>query len=77
LVVSSLQYFGEVLEEERIALCGPRYAHNPQRPAASTLFENLRCAAIGASRHSARRRVAASLDLNSRRDRIEVRFEHG
>jgi hypothetical protein len=40
------------------------------------LPENYRRAAHGASRRSTRRRVAASPDLNGRRCRIEVRFEH-
>jgi hypothetical protein len=39
--------------------------------------ENYRRSASGASRRSAWRRVAASPDLNGRRDGIEVRFEHG
>jgi len=40
------------------------------------LPENYRRSAHEASRRSARRRVAASPDLNGRRDGIEVRFEH-
>jgi hypothetical protein len=40
------------------------------------LPKNYRRGARRASRCSARRRVAASPDLNSRRRRIEVRFEH-
>jgi hypothetical protein len=31
VIVSALEYVGEVLEEERTALCGPRYQHDPQR----------------------------------------------
>lgn len=33
VIVSGLEYVGEVLEEERTALCGPRYQHDPQRHA--------------------------------------------
>jgi hypothetical protein len=33
VVVSGLQYVGEVLEEERTQLCGRRYRHDPQRRA--------------------------------------------
>src|ERR1700730_12108400 len=33
VIVSGLEYVGEVLEEERTALCGPRYQHDPQRQA--------------------------------------------
>jgi len=33
VVVSGLQYVGEVLEEERAQLCGVRYRHDPQRRA--------------------------------------------
>jgi transposase-like protein len=33
VIVSGLEYVGEVLEEERRALCGPRYQHDPQRQA--------------------------------------------
>jgi transposase-like protein len=33
VIVSGLAYVGEVLEEERTALCGPRYQHDPQRHA--------------------------------------------
>jgi putative transposase len=33
VIVSGLEYVTEVLEEERTALCGPRYRHNPQRQA--------------------------------------------
>jgi hypothetical protein len=33
VMVSGLEYVGEVLEEERTALCGPRYQHDPQRQA--------------------------------------------
>jgi putative transposase len=33
VVVSGLEYVAEVLEEERTALCGPRYQHDPQRHA--------------------------------------------
>lgn len=36
VIVSGLEYVGEVLEEERTALCGPRYQHNPQRQALRT-----------------------------------------
>jgi hypothetical protein len=31
VIVSGLEYVGKVLEEERTALCGPRYQHDPQR----------------------------------------------
>jgi len=30
---SGLQVLGALLEEDRLALCGPRYAHEPDRPA--------------------------------------------
>ena len=33
VVVSGLEYVAELLEEERTALCGPRYQHDPQRQA--------------------------------------------
>jgi len=33
VIVSPLEYVGEVLEEERTALCGPRYQHDPRRQA--------------------------------------------
>jgi hypothetical protein len=33
VMVSGLEYVGEVLEEERTALCGPRYQHDLQRQA--------------------------------------------
>jgi putative transposase len=33
VVVSGLEYVGEVLEEERIELCGMRYRHDPERRA--------------------------------------------
>lgn len=33
VIVSGLEYVGEVLEEERTALCGPRYQHDRQREA--------------------------------------------
>ena len=33
VIVSGLEYVGEVLEEERTTLCGPRYQHDPQRTA--------------------------------------------
>jgi putative transposase len=33
VVVSGLQYVGEVLEEERTELCGVRYGHDPERRA--------------------------------------------
>jgi putative transposase len=33
VIVFGLEYVGEVLEEERTALCGPRYQHDPQRQA--------------------------------------------
>lgn len=33
VIVSGLEYVGEVLEEERTALCGPRYQHDRQRRA--------------------------------------------
>jgi transposase-like protein len=33
VIVSGLEYVGEVLEEERTTLCGPRYEHDPQRRA--------------------------------------------
>lgn len=33
VIVSGLGFVGEVLEEERTALCGPRYQHDPQRMA--------------------------------------------
>jgi putative transposase len=33
VVISGLEYVAEVLEEERTALCGPRYQHDPQRQA--------------------------------------------
>jgi transposase-like protein len=33
VIVSGLEYVGQVLEEERTALCGPRYQHDPQRQA--------------------------------------------
>ena len=29
VIVSGLEFVGEVLEEERTALCGPRYQHDP------------------------------------------------
>jgi len=31
VIAWGLEYVGEVLEEERAALCGPRYQHDPQR----------------------------------------------
>ena len=31
VIVSGLEYVGELLEEERTTLCGPRYRHDPQR----------------------------------------------
>ena len=33
VVVSGLEYVGEVLEEERTELCGVRYRHDPERRA--------------------------------------------
>ncbi len=33
VIVSGLEFVGEVLEEERTALCGPRYQHDSQRDA--------------------------------------------
>ena len=33
VIVSGLEYLGEVLEEERTTLCGPRYQHDRQRRA--------------------------------------------
>ena len=33
---SGLRVFTEMLEEDRTALCGPRYAHEPDRPARRT-----------------------------------------
>ena len=33
VIASGLEYVGEVLEEERTTLCGPRYQHDPQRTA--------------------------------------------
>lgn len=33
VIVSGLEYIGEVLEEERTSLCGRRYQHNPERDA--------------------------------------------
>lgn len=33
VIVSGLEFVGEVLEEERTALCGPRYQHDSQRQA--------------------------------------------
>ena len=33
VIVSGLEYVGEVLEEERRVLCGPRYLHDTQRHA--------------------------------------------
>jgi len=33
VIVSGLEYVSEVLEEERAALCGPRYQHDPRRGA--------------------------------------------
>jgi hypothetical protein len=38
VVTSGLEYLAEVLEEERTALCGPRYQHDPQR---QTLIETM------------------------------------
>ena len=32
VIVSCLEYVGEVLEEERTALCGPRYQHDLELP---------------------------------------------
>jgi hypothetical protein len=32
VIVSCLEYVGEVLEEERTALCGPRYQHDLSYP---------------------------------------------
>jgi hypothetical protein len=36
VIVSGLEYVAEVLEEERTALCGPRYQHDPEREAVRT-----------------------------------------
>jgi putative transposase len=33
VIVSGLEFVGEVLEEDRTALCGPRYQHDPRRHA--------------------------------------------
>jgi hypothetical protein len=33
VIVSGLEYVGEVPEEERTTLCGRRYQHDPQRTA--------------------------------------------
>jgi hypothetical protein len=33
VIVSGMELVGEVLQEERIALCGPRYLHDSQRQA--------------------------------------------
>ena len=33
VVISGLEYVGEVLEEERTELCGLRYRHDPERRA--------------------------------------------
>jgi putative transposase len=51
VIVSGLEYVTEVLEEERTALCGPRYQHNPQRQA-------LRAGSVPSSLSLGGRRVA-------------------
>jgi len=51
VIVSGLEYVGEVLEEERTALCGPRYQHDPRRQA-------LRAGSVPSSLSLGGRRVA-------------------
>src|SRR5512134_3775064 len=36
---SGLKVFTAMLEEDRAAICGPRYAHEPDRPAGTTRSE--------------------------------------
>ena len=36
VIASGLEFVGEVLEEERTTLCGPRYQHDPRRQALRT-----------------------------------------
>ena len=61
VIVSGLEYVGEVLEEERTALCGPRYQHDPQRQAlrAGSLPSSL---SLGGRRVGVERPRARSVD---------------
>ena len=51
VIASGLEFVGEVLEEERTTLCGPRYQHDPRRQA-------LRTGAVTSSLSLGGRRVA-------------------
>ena len=61
VIVSGLEYVGEVLEEERRALCGPRYQHDPQRQAsrAGSVPSSL---SLGGRRVAVERPRARSID---------------
>lgn len=61
VIVSGLEYVGEVLEEERSTLCGPRYQHDPQRTAlrAGSVMSSL---SLGGRRVEVERPRARSID---------------
>jgi transposase-like protein len=61
VMVSGLEFVGEVLEEERTALCGPRYRHDSQRQAlrAGTMTSSL---SLGGRRVEVERPRARSVD---------------
>jgi transposase-like protein len=61
VIVSGLGLVGEVLEEERTALCGPRYQHDPQRDAvrAGSVTSSL---TLGGRRVEVERLRARSID---------------
>lgn len=61
VIASGLEYVGEVLEEERTTLCGPRYQHDPQRTAlrAGSVMSSL---SLGGRRVEVERPRARSID---------------
>jgi putative transposase len=61
VVASGLEYVGEVLEEERTALCGPRYAHLGERAALRSGHVSSSLV-LGGRRVKARRPRARSID---------------
>jgi putative transposase len=66
VIVSGLEYVGEVLEEERTTLCGPRYQHDRQRRA-------LRAGSVPSSLSLGGRRV----EVERPRARRQVRIGSG
>jgi len=61
LVVPGLEFVGEVLEEERTALCGPRYQHDSRRQA-SRAGSVMNSMSLGGRRIEVERPRACSID---------------